>query len=172
MTSFDDIFNEMNVFYKKLMKKLFEEIDELEKTINEQGIDREWKIRPAKITRTENYLEGGKTGLSEIPELPQVPKYITEEPFEPLTDIIEERNQIRVYMELPGMNKNDIQLTISEDYAEIKAKNFHKWVKLPTKRLDAEKASATYRNGVLQVAIPKAKLFFRQSGKNHKIKMT
>lgn len=172
MTSFDDIFNEMNVFYKKLMKKLFEEIDELEKTINEQGIDKEWNIKPAKVTRVENYLEGGRTELSEIPELPQVPRYITEEPFEPLTDIIEEKNHIRVYMELAAVNKNEVQLTISEDYAEIKAKNFHKWVKLPTKRLDAQRAAATYRNGVLKVTIPKAKLFFRRSGKSHKIKIT
>jgi HSP20 family molecular chaperone IbpA len=172
MTSFDDIFNEMNVFYKKLMKKLFEEIDELEKTINEQGIDKEWRIRPAEVTRTENYLEGGRTGLTEIPELPQVPRYITEEPFEPLIDIIEEKNQIRVYMELPAVNKNDIQLTISEDFADIKAKNLHRQVKLPTKRLHAERASATYRNGVLNVTIPKAKLFFNRSRKSHKTKIT
>jgi HSP20 family molecular chaperone IbpA len=172
MTNFDDIFNEMDVFYKKLMKKLFKEIDELEKTINEQGINKEWKIKPTKVTHTENYLEGGSTGLTEIPELPQVPRYITEEPFEPLTDIIEEKNHIRVYMELPAVNKNDIQLTLSEDHAEIKAKNFHKQVKLPTKRLDAERASATYRNGVLQVTIPKAKLFFSRSRKTHKIKIT
>jgi HSP20 family molecular chaperone IbpA len=172
MTSFDDIFNEMDVFYKKLMKKLFKEIDELEKTINEQGIDKEWKIRPTKVTHTEDYLEGGRTGLTEIPELPQVPRYITEEPSEPLMDMIEEKNQIRIYMELPAVNKNDIHLTLFDDYAEIKAENFHKRVKLPTKRLDAERASATYRNGVLQVTIPKAKLFFNRSGKSHEIKIT
>jgi HSP20 family molecular chaperone IbpA len=172
MTSFDEIFNEMDVFYKKLMKKLFKEIDELEKTINGQGIDREWKIRPTKATHAENYLQEGRTGLTEIPELPQVPRYITEETFEPLIDIIEERNQIRVYMELPSVNKNEIQLTISEDYAEIKAKSFHKWVKLPTKRLDAERAAATYRNGVLKVTIPKARFLFHRSGKSRRIKMT
>ena len=172
MKDFDDIFNEMDVFYKKLMKKLFKEIDELEKTINGQGIENEWKIRPIKITRTKGYLGEGKTGLSEIPELPQIPRYVTEEPFEPLTDVIEEKNQIKIYMELPAADKKDIKLTVSDGYAEIKTNDFHKSIKLPTKRLAVEKASATYKNGVLQVTIPKAKLFFDRSRKKHEIKLT
>ena len=172
MTDFDDIFNEMDVFYKKLMKKLFKEIDELEKTINGQGIENEWKTRPIKIGHTKNYLEEGKTGLTEIPELPQIPRYVTEEPFEPLTDIIEEKNRIKIYMELPAADKNDIKLTVSDGYAEIKTKNFHKRIRLPTKRLAVERASATYRNGVLQVTIPKAKLFFNRNGERHDIKLT
>lgn len=151
MTEFDDIFEEMDTFYKKLMKKLFKEIDELEKTLNEQDI---------------------KTELSEIPELPQIPRYVTEEPFEPLTDIIEEKDQIKIYMELPAVDENDVQLTICDDRVEIKAKNFYKQIRLPTKRLAVERASATYRNGVLQVTIPKAKLFFNRSGKRHDIKLT
>ena len=172
MKDFDDIFNEMDVFYKKLMKKLFKEIDELEKTINGQGIENEWKTRPIKTTRTKNYLGEGTTGLTEIPELPQVPRYVTEEPLEPLTDIIEEKGQVKIYTKLPAADKSDIKLTVSDDYAEIKTKNFQKSIKLPTKRLAVEKASATYRNGVLQVTIPKAKLFFNRSGKRHDIKLT
>ena len=172
MKDFDDIFNEMDVFYKKLMKKLFKEIDELEKTINGQGIENEWKTRSIKIGHTKNYLGEGTTGLTEIPELPQIPRYVTEEPLEPLTDIIEEKGQVKICMELPAADKNDIKLTVSDGYAEIKTKNFHKSIKLPTKRLAVEKASATYRNGVLQMTIPKAKLFFNRSGKKHVIELT
>ena len=172
MTDFDDIFNEMDVFYKKLMKKLFKEIDELEKTINGQGREDEWKARPIKTTHTKNFLGEGKTGLTEIPELPQVPRYVTEEPLEPLTDIIEEKGQVKIYTKLPAADKNDIKLTVSDGYAEIKTNNFHKSIKLPTKRLAVEKASATYKNGVLQVTIPKAKLFFDRSGKKHEIQLT
>lgn len=172
MTDFDDILEEMNAFYKKLMKKLFKEIDELEKTISEQDIENEWKMRPIKITRTKNYLEEEKTELSEIPELPQIPKYATEEPFEPLADILEEKDHIKIYMKLLGVDKNDIQLTVSDGYAEIKAKNFYKQIKLPTKRLALEKASATYKNGVLQATIPKAKLFFNRGKERHIIKIS
>lgn len=171
MTDFDDIFNEMDAFYKKLMKKLFKEIDELEEMINKQGIEKEWKIRPMKITHTKNYLEE-ETGLSKIPELPQIPRYITEEPIEPLTDIAEEKNQIKIYMKLPAADKNDIKLTISDGYAEIKVKNFHKWIRLPRKRLAVERTSATYRNGVLKITIPKARVFFKHSEKRHVIKIT
>jgi HSP20 family molecular chaperone IbpA len=172
MTDLDDIFNEMDVFYKKLMKRLFKEIDELEKTINGQDMENGWKTRPIKTAHTKNYLGEGKTGLTEIPELPQVPKYATEEPLEPLTDIIEEKGQVRIYTKLPAVDKKDIKLNVCNGYAEIKTNSFHKSIKLPTKRLAMEKASATYKNGVLQVTIPKAKLFFDRSGKNHAIELT
>ena len=56
-----------------------------------------------------------------------------------------------------GVEKTDIQLNVTQDQAEVKAKNFHKAIDLPTKDVEFDKATANYKNGVLEVTIPKKK---------------
>ena len=58
-------------------------------------------------------------------------------------------------MELPGVEKEDIQLNVIEDIVEVKAKDFFKRVNLPTQKTDPEKATSKYRNGVLEIDVPK-----------------
>lgn len=62
---------------------------------------------------------------------------------------------IRVYVEMPGEDKEDIQLNVVQGKVEIKGKNFYKTVDLPEGHIDVERASSRYKNGVLQVSIPK-----------------
>ncbi|MFW6110530.1 MAG: Hsp20/alpha crystallin family protein, partial [Thermoproteota archaeon] len=76
---------------------------------------------------------------------------------EPLTDVFEEEDSVTVYLEMPNENKKDIKLNIKEDKAEIKGKKCNRTVDLPTKRIDAEKASTKYKNGVFEISIPKKK---------------
>ena len=40
---------------------------------------------------------------------------------------------------------------------EIRAKNFHKTIELPTIDIEAAQTRANYKNGVLEVTIPKKK---------------
>lgn len=77
---------------------------------------------------------------------------------EPLTDVIDERDIIRVVAEVPGVDKSDINLkgterslTISVDTEQRK---YHKEVELP-EEVDPESAKASYRNGVLEVTLNK-----------------
>ncbi len=78
---------------------------------------------------------------------------------EPLTDVVEEEDRVRVIVELPGVEKQDIdlraedrQLTISVD---TERKRFCKSLDLPC-GVRADSASAEYRNGVLTVLMDKA----------------
>jgi HSP20 family protein len=80
---------------------------------------------------------------------------LTEEPRDPLTDVFEEKDCVKVYLELPGIEKSDIQLNVTDTVMEIKARNFSETVKLPNVGVDSEKASASYKNGVLEVTVPK-----------------
>ncbi|HOE52130.1 MAG TPA: Hsp20/alpha crystallin family protein [Methanomassiliicoccales archaeon] len=73
---------------------------------------------------------------------------------EPLTDVVEEEGRVKVIVELPGVEKKDIdlraedrQLTISVD---TERKRFNKTLELPCE-VRPESASAEYRNGVLTV---------------------
>jgi len=77
---------------------------------------------------------------------------------EPLVDVYSANEEIKVLAELPGVEKKDIQLhgteetlTISVDTAERK---YYKEVKLPAK-VDPKKAKTSYKNGVLEVTLPK-----------------
>ena len=78
---------------------------------------------------------------------------------EPLVDVISTDGEIKVLVELPGVEKKDIKLhgteetlTISVDTQERK---YFKEVKLPAK-VRPKEAKSTYNNGVLEVTLPKS----------------
>jgi HSP20 family protein len=75
---------------------------------------------------------------------------------EPLTDIIEEKDIVRVIVELPGVAKDDIQLRVEDHLLDIEVdtedRKFYKQLELPCP-VDQEHADATYKNGVLEIAL-------------------
>lgn len=106
---------------------------------------------------------------------------------EPLTDMWEDENNVVVTAELPGINKEDIKLNVTEDTLEIKVERkrekreetetskrmersytgFYRYLQLPAEVLP-DKATATYNNGVLEVKIPKVEKA-RKRGKEIKV---
>ncbi len=79
---------------------------------------------------------------------------------EPLVDIIETNGEVHIVAELPGVEKNEIKLhgtgdtlTISVDTAQHK---YYKEVTLP-KEVNVKEAKTQYKNGVLEIALPKIK---------------
>ena len=94
----------------------------------------------------------------------------------PFTDIQETEKEVIVTSELPGVEKDGIEIDVSEDRIEISAERKHEEEKeeegyvhrersygsfksafsLPA-AVDPGKAKATYKNGVLEVALPKTK---------------
>lgn len=89
---------------------------------------------------------------------------------EPLADVINEPEQVRVVAELPGVDKSDIRTTIAEDSLTIKvdtsAHKYFKEVHLPA-GVDPDSSKATYTNGVLEIVLRKLKP--RPRGKEIKI---
>lgn len=79
---------------------------------------------------------------------------------EPLVDIIETDGEVHIVAELPGVEKNDIKLhgtgdtlTISVDTPQRK---YYKEITLPAK-VNVKEAKTEYKNGVLEVTLPKIK---------------
>ena len=91
-------------------------------------------------------------------------------------DIWEEENDVYVKMALPGVDKDDIKITINEDnisivgnskkeeeekdkkrkyYYRSMESSFEQSFNLPTK-VDPEKVEAEFKDGVLTVQLPKA----------------
>jgi HSP20 family protein len=85
--------------------------------------------------------------------LPQV-----KEEREPLVDVVDTNGEIRIVVELPGVEKSDIKLHGTEETLEISVDTpqykYYKEVRLPTK-IKVKEAKSTYKNGVLEVVLPK-----------------
>ncbi len=114
------------------------------------------------------YLGPGRTGREVMPQerMPMM--------REALVDVRETDKEIAVTAELPGMNKEDIELNVTEDRVEIRVQKkekkkeekegykaygrrymgFYKSFPLSTP-VKSEDARATYKNGVLEVILPK-----------------
>ncbi len=107
----------------------------------------------------------GPDGKPEIREFGNVKptrfgKPQVKEEREPLVDIIETDGEVHIVAELPGVEKNEIKLhgtgdtlTISVDTAQRK---YYKEVTLPTE-VNVKEAKTQYKNGVLEVKLPKIK---------------
>ncbi len=95
---------------------------------------------------------------------------------QPLADFIDKGNEVVAKIEMPGVDKKDIEINVTEDGIEIKAENkdeyreedkkkgrfsierscsgFYRYFTLP-KGADTEKIEATCKNGILELRIPK-----------------
>jgi HSP20 family protein len=75
---------------------------------------------------------------------------------EPLTDIIEGDDDVAVTVEIPGVEKNDIDLNVNGDSLEIKVgapqRKYHKTLELPCDVVP-KTTKATYKNGILDIVI-------------------
>lgn len=79
---------------------------------------------------------------------------------EPLADVMTTDSEVKVIVELPGVEKKDIKLSGTEDKLTISVdtaeRKYFKEVDLPAK-VDPKKATSNYKNGVLDITIPKTK---------------
>ena len=77
---------------------------------------------------------------------------------EPLVDVRETDENVKVIAELPGVEKGDVDLETNENHLVIKVdtekRKYYKDVDLPT-TVDPETATANYNNGVLEVVLDK-----------------
>lgn len=105
----------------------------------------------------------GPDGKPEIQEFGNIKKGLkgtpqVKEEREPLVDIVDTAAEIRVVAELPGVEKTDIKLHGTEDSLTISVDTpqykYYKEVTLPAK-VRVKEARSTYKNGVLEVVLPK-----------------
>lgn len=79
---------------------------------------------------------------------------------EPLVDVISTDGEVKVVAELPGVDKKDIKLNVLNDMLTVSVDTqdhkYYKEVKLPTEA-EPRGAKTSYKNGVLEVTLRKAK---------------
>jgi len=94
--------------------------------------------------------------------------------FYPLVDIMETEKEIVLFADMPGVDKKGLDMTLEKDvlsidanvqpvvfddfeldYAEYEMGDFHRSFTL-NDTIDQKKIQASYKNGVLQLTLPKA----------------
>lgn len=191
MVSFDEFFEDSDAFnnsFMKRMQKIMKEIDEAAKSGRLKG---KWDINQIDRPSVKGFIIQGHFRSDQPSEpldpfnpfeplnprrrrpMPKRPFEVSEDVLkelrEPLTDVYEEEKLIKIYVEVPGEEKDDIQLNIAAGKAEVKAKNFYKVIDLPTNNVNFKKVTSKYKNGVLEITIPKRKKAPKSD--KHKIKV-
>ena len=156
---FQDIFDDVDKMYQRFAKRMFKELEDIEEAIRSGKLGGEWDIKPIKEPGVKGYIARGRFELGNKagPKTLTLPKEVSQEAREPLADVFQDKENIRLYVELPGVEKTDIQLNVTQGRAEIKAKNFYKVIDLPSADVDVDKVVANYKNGVLEVTVPEKK---------------
>jgi HSP20 family protein len=129
---------------------------------------------PSVLWDAENWFEDFFRRPLSLLGLPRV-KFPTAEELSPSVDIYEEKNDVVVKAELPGIKKEDIDITLTDDTisisgekrkeTEVSKKDYYRWecsygsfarsFALPTE-VQSDKVKAEFKDGVLEIRIPKS----------------
>ena len=104
--------------------------------------------------------EFGNIKPSSDPELCRLDQHCLDvkQEREPLVDIVDTDGEIKVIVELPGVEKESIRLSGTENRLTISVddpeRKYYKEIDIPAK-VDPKKAKTSYKNGVLETTLPK-----------------
>jgi HSP20 family protein len=76
---------------------------------------------------------------------------------EPLVDVMEEKDKYKIFVELPGVDKEKVKLDVAENSVQVKTeddKKFYKMIDLESS-VDTDSAKASYKNGILTLELDK-----------------
>jgi HSP20 family protein len=89
---------------------------------------------------------------------------------EPLSDIITTDKEVKVVVELPGANKENIKVNAYEGSVEIKAdaqdRKYRRVVDIPAADIDLQSVKSTFKNGLLEIVFKRKE---KPKGKEVKI---
>ena len=102
---------------------------------------------------------GGKPIVETFGNIKKTPEGpIVKEEREPLTDVFDEKNEILIISEIPGVGEEGVAVSLKGDILEISAsgknRTYYKEILLPAK-VKAETLTRRFKNGLLEIRIKK-----------------
>ena len=83
---------------------------------------------------------------------------VVEEVREPIVDVFDEKDYIRLIAELPGVSEDKIKIEVTGDILNLTAsdtdKKYAKEILLPSK-VNPQSLKTTYKNGILEITLEK-----------------
>ena len=160
----DDWLKKRYTYLDKFWKEIFKDIEEMDHTLegfSSEFSPEEWdKLGPPQYYGFS--ISVGPDGKPVIREFGNVKRKgltpnVSDE-IEPLADVVEKEKEITVVAEVPGVEKNDIDIICDGRKVKIEAKSkLRKYLKelvLPAE-VEPKSGKATYKNGVLEVTLTK-----------------
>ena len=165
----DPFFGDIDNMFREMEKMMDEELKNFTQKVPKEYVKERKLPDGSTVKELGPFVYGysmkiGADGKPEIQEFGNLKKSLkgipqVKEEREPLVDIVETDQEIHVVVELPGVEKKDIKLHGTEDSLEISVdteqSKYYKEVQLPAK-VRVQEANSTYKNGVLEVVLPKA----------------
>ena len=147
----EDFFENSDRDYRKFIERWFDAFDELENLKGQPG----------------TYVYGftyriGPDGKPEYREFGNIPREYSELPSieyrEPITDVQNREDETDITLELPGVNKSDINIETGDKSLIVRVdkegRKYYKEIKVQFD-IQPENVKATYSNGVLDIVIKK-----------------
>jgi HSP20 family molecular chaperone IbpA len=184
--NFDEIIKEMEAFQRKVMGsmlgdtesfKLFgdseprrfgafegfdERFREIEKEFESNRPQGEWRFERIDRPGVKGFIARGLITRPDILKKPDeiLPPLRPEpgRPRRPMFDVHPEEGQLRIYIELPGVEEGDVNIEVIDGMLRLHAGDFEEEIDLTRWILDPEKMAKKHGNGVLEVTIPKEDL--------------
>ena len=173
----DPFFGDIDDMFREMEKMMDEELKDFTEKVPKEYVKERKLPDGSTVKELGPFVYGysmkiGPDGKPEIQEFGNIKKGLkgtpqVKEEREPLVDIVDADGEIHVVAELPGVEKSDIKLhgtedslTISVDTPQIK---YFKEAELPAK-VRVKEARSTYKNGVLEVVLPKAEAESKPKG--------
>jgi HSP20 family protein len=163
---------------------MFREFDEMQREMEREFEDIEKRI-PKDLVREYETPEGGKVrevgpivygySMTVGPDgKPRVREFGNVKPsrfgatfrpeitgqIEPMIDVVTTDKEVKVTVEMPGVNKEKIKINAYDSTVEVKSEDpqrkYHKIIDLP-EEADIETAESKYNNGILEITFNKKK---------------
>ncbi len=148
---FNDIFDDFDEEFRRMNERISRILNELYKHMEESPT-------PYVYGFTMRIGPDGKPRIEEFGNVPMMRFRELEGYREPLVDVSEDEKNVYVTAEIPGVEKDQIDLQVNEDTLTIKVdvpdRKYYKVVDLP-EPVKPETAKATYKNGLLDITIEK-----------------
>jgi HSP20 family protein len=178
----DPFFGDIDRIFREMEERVEEEFKDFTKKVPKDYVKERKLPDGSTVKEFGPFVYGysmkiGPDGKPEFREFGNIKKSLkgpeVKEEREPLVDVVETNSEIRVVVELPGVEKTDIKLHGTEESLEISVDTpqykYYKEVTLPVKAR-VKDAKSSYKNGVLEVILPKAEAPKKPKGEQIDIK--